>query len=165
MTSKTQTSSTSTTCQICGRPVKSGKGVIAHHGYKRPGNGWQTASCYGARKAPYEVSCDAIPGAIARAESYIESTTALIADLKQNPPETIKAQRYVGMKGYQPITVERPEGFVYDTSRRSYRINAYDTELYKKVADLESGIRFAQIDVKFLNERLANWKAPEQANV
>lgn len=26
----------STTCQICGRPIKAKNGLISHHGYRRP---------------------------------------------------------------------------------------------------------------------------------
>ena len=44
------------TCQICGRPILAERGKIAHHGYQRPGDGWQTASCYGAMHLPFEVS-------------------------------------------------------------------------------------------------------------
>lgn len=46
------------TCQCCGRRVKARTGNIAHHGYERPGDGWQTASCMGARALPFEVSRD-----------------------------------------------------------------------------------------------------------
>lgn len=46
------------TCQICGRPILAETGVIAHHGYQRPGDGYQTASCYGARELSFEVSRD-----------------------------------------------------------------------------------------------------------
>lgn len=42
------------TCQICGRPIFAETGVIAHHGYQRPGDGYQTASCPGARELPFE---------------------------------------------------------------------------------------------------------------
>ncbi len=42
------------TCQICGRPIFAEVGVVAHHGYQRPGDGWQTDSCFGARHLPYE---------------------------------------------------------------------------------------------------------------
>ena len=38
------------TCQICGRAIKASSGLIAHHGYERPGWGYQTTSCLGARK-------------------------------------------------------------------------------------------------------------------
>lgn len=48
------------TCQCCGRGIFAATGIIAHHGYQRPGQGWQTASCYGARELPFEVSRDAL---------------------------------------------------------------------------------------------------------
>jgi hypothetical protein len=50
-----------TTCQCCGRQIEANiGGKIAHHGYRRPqaGSGWQTASCVGARYAPFQVSRD-----------------------------------------------------------------------------------------------------------
>jgi hypothetical protein len=48
------------TCQCCGRGIFAATGLIAHHGYERPGHGWQTASCFGARHLPWEVSRDAL---------------------------------------------------------------------------------------------------------
>jgi len=46
-------------CQCCGRPILATRGVIAHHGFERPGYG-QTPSCFGARKPPFEVARDAL---------------------------------------------------------------------------------------------------------
>ncbi|MET4240332.1 hypothetical protein [Bradyrhizobium sp. RT10b] len=46
------------TCQCCGKRYLANTGTIAHHGYQRPGGGWQTASCSGAKFAPFEVSRD-----------------------------------------------------------------------------------------------------------
>lgn len=46
------------TCQICERAILAETGLIAHHGYERPGDGWQTASCFGARALPFEASRD-----------------------------------------------------------------------------------------------------------
>lgn len=43
------------TCQCCGRGIFAATGLIAHHGYERPGDGYQTASCAGARELPFEV--------------------------------------------------------------------------------------------------------------
>lgn len=43
------------TCQCCARQIFAETGLIAHHGYERPGDGWQTASCSGARHLPFEV--------------------------------------------------------------------------------------------------------------
>lgn len=44
------------TCQCCARGIFAERGKIAHHGYERPGDGWQTASCMGAMYAPFETS-------------------------------------------------------------------------------------------------------------
>lgn len=43
------------TCQCCGKRYLANLGTMAHHGYQRPGGGWQTASCYGAKALPFEV--------------------------------------------------------------------------------------------------------------
>jgi hypothetical protein len=43
------------TCQCCERQIFAKLGSIAHHGYERPGYGWQTASCMGAKRLPFEV--------------------------------------------------------------------------------------------------------------
>jgi hypothetical protein len=43
------------TCQCCARRILAETGEIAHHGYQRPGTGWQTASCFGAKALPFEV--------------------------------------------------------------------------------------------------------------
>lgn len=44
------------TCQICGRKIlPDADGKLAHHGYERPyGQGFHTASCYGARELKFE---------------------------------------------------------------------------------------------------------------
>lgn len=47
-------------CQICERDILADLGMIAHHGYTRPGDGWQTSSCMGARELPFEVSRDVL---------------------------------------------------------------------------------------------------------
>lgn len=47
-------------CQICNGLWVAENGVIAHHGYKRPGDGMQTASCFGAMHRPFEVSRDRV---------------------------------------------------------------------------------------------------------
>jgi hypothetical protein len=43
------------TCQCCGSKFLANTGKMAHHGYERPGYGYQTASCMGARHLPFEV--------------------------------------------------------------------------------------------------------------
>jgi hypothetical protein len=71
---------TQMTCQICNRPIFAERGRIAHHGYERPGTGWQTASCEGALKLPFEVSKDALVNHIERIRAHIERTELLLAE-------------------------------------------------------------------------------------
>lgn len=79
----------SMTCQICGRGILAETGVIAHHGYERPGDGYQTASCPGARELPFEADraalglyIEALKASKASAEEALvrvtEETTALV---------------------------------------------------------------------------------------
>lgn len=48
------------TCAVCFRPIAVVGETMAHHGYKRPGEGWQTASCAGVRFKPLEVSSEGL---------------------------------------------------------------------------------------------------------
>lgn len=72
-----------TTCQICEKEVKSKFGVIAHHGYQRPEQGWQTNSCMGARQLPYEKSRDIIPEAIKSIQNFIGLRKAEIKEVEK----------------------------------------------------------------------------------
>jgi hypothetical protein len=94
-----------THCQICGRDIKSAPGLIAHHGYRRPG-GWQTPSCPGARRLPYEISCDALPPTIDEGERYLDKVREALENLFVNPPE-----RFTGVSRGQSYTVARPADF------------------------------------------------------
>ncbi|AFU88096.1 hypothetical protein CcrColossus_gp226 [Caulobacter phage CcrColossus] len=58
------------TCQVCGRGILAENGRIAHHGYQRPGMGYQTASCSGALHVPFEISRDALGDDIKNLERY-----------------------------------------------------------------------------------------------
>lgn len=69
------------TCQCCGGRFLANTGTMAHHGYKRPGSGWQTASCSGAKALPFEVSR--------------ESLGAMIEGLRVWEKEATGARNYV----------------------------------------------------------------------
>lgn len=58
------------TCQCCGRDILANLGTIALHGYERPGHGWQTGSCMGAKALPFEVSRDRLGEMIRRWRSH-----------------------------------------------------------------------------------------------
>jgi len=100
------------TCQICGRPIFAETGVIAHHGYTRPGHGYQTGSCIGARELPFEVSRD-------RLGSHLISIAALI-------------ERFVEARG-QTAREECPVHAEYARSRNETATLSITRETYATV--------------------------------
>jgi hypothetical protein len=75
------------TCQICGRLICSKRGEIAHHGYTRPGGGWQTSSCAGTHHDSLEVSNELLVEYIGRFESSCEATRSLTSDVQADRVE------------------------------------------------------------------------------
>jgi len=79
------------TCQVCARGIMANTGLIAHHGYQRPGEGWQTASCSGAKELPFEVSRDALAEEIVHAREYAKMRAAFAADVRaEKAPVSLK---------------------------------------------------------------------------
>lgn len=72
------------TCQICGRPIYAEVGVIAHHGYERPGMGWQTDSCPAARELPFEASRDVLVAHIASQRARLVGMVAARNKLRRD---------------------------------------------------------------------------------
>lgn len=150
-----------TTCQICGRGIKAKNGTIALHGYKRPGQGWQTASCFGARHRPYEVSCDALAPAIASSIAYTEKRNDELKELTTNPPATLteKKKRDAWDRiGYE-VTHERPADF--NPNDMTWSPKFYNQAFKSKKASLTREIGMMYLQTDFLEKRLADWKAPE----
>lgn len=152
-----------TTCQICGRGIKASKGLIAHHGYERPGQGWQTSSCFGARWSPYEVACDALPPAIKSCEGYIAQATASKNLMMTMPPETMTIEPrkpWIGHVKQEPKIVERPEGFVAGKRPGSWMPGTYEAAFWGQVGGYEYSIKQAQASLEHMQKRLEAWKAP-----
>lgn len=150
-----------TTCQICAREIKSKTGCIAHHGYKRPGNGWQTASCYGALYSPYEISCNALPGAIQRVTDFIKSVSENLDQFLSSPPAIIKRMDRYGLTR-PPQEFKKPDTFNSGERPCSYNFNQqYELEFFSRVREMESSIKSAKRDLVFMEDRLAKWK-PER---
>jgi len=149
-----------TTCQICGRNIKTVRGAIALHGYRRPGQGWQTSSCPGARWQPYEVACDALRPAIITTQGGLTRVQGLLAGA---PPETLVRP---GVTRFAMIQVQRPEGF--DPANPGYDVNVrgsyaqlfvnWRANLVREEADMRATIAY-------LEQRLSAWRAPAAREV
>lgn len=166
-------------CQICERRIKLvhiphaalGQGNvtlarIAHHGFKRPGQGWQTSSCFGAKYEPYETNSDAIPIAITAISNWRDMQKTALHALLTNPPAGLPYEtgaRY-GVKGRE-CTALRPLGFtpLYASKGTRYEPHTYgvlfDIRKRKHEADIES----ANQDIKRLQKRLHDWRPEAEA--
>lgn len=154
---------TDTHCQICGRLIQAKNGRVAHHGYTRPGDGWQTPSCMGAKYRPYEVACDALPKAIAAVTQHIAGVEAALTNWIANPPRGIEAsnRRRSSFQAYtlRHWTAIRPAGF--DPANISpYTGNEYTMLFRSERGRLEQDIRGSQQTLAYLTQRLADWRAP-----
>lgn len=87
---KARKESEALTCQCCGRRIHAATGTIAHHGYQRPGDGWQTASCMGARCLPFETDRTVLGVMIKGLENRLQS---LIKVKRQVAREAIPIKR------------------------------------------------------------------------
>jgi hypothetical protein len=82
------------TCQCCARGILAETGLIAHHGYERPGLGYQTASCNGAMELPFEVSRDALGKDIEALKHYVQKSQANLRMAQGNAPGLIVPLTY-----------------------------------------------------------------------
>ena len=147
------------TCQICGRDIEAKAGLIAHHGYARPGMGWQTASCAGAKYRPYEVACDAIPPAIKNCDAFAVREKAKLSALLANPPAQYDVTRRdaYGVKRGPDVIVTLPAGFEPNARRSSNKFGSYEGAFDAQARALRGDIAGTVNFRKYLENRLANW--------
>lgn len=158
-------------CQICGRHIKAKLGLIAHHGYTRPGQGWQTSSCMGARYRCYEVAHDALDAAIIHCTNALAHAVDLFAEFMTNAPQGILWERRerdgrpTGRWSDAPRSILRPEGF----DPQAYKVQgsysshigpAYQDVFEWQVREHVSTIRHTMQSLQFLKQRRADWKPP-----
>jgi hypothetical protein len=127
-------------CQICAREIKAKSGIIAHHGYKRPGQGWQTSSCIGARNLPYEKSRDVIIQAIRIVQRFIENQKHII--------EQVKAGKVAVPNGLRNPFIQPTDKF-YSIIQKEYLVN------------LDYEVRKATLEIERLQKRYDEWKLIE----
>jgi len=146
------------TCQVCGRAIKASTGFIAHHGYKRPYEGWQTASCEGARYEPYEVSCDRLREVTEMVRNFIATQEKEQSEFLANSPQTITfLERLSAWKPGKEVVYEKPEMFNKD--RYYVRMYTYENAYDNKKYEYERTIKAAKSDLVTMERRIREWKA------
>jgi hypothetical protein len=164
------------TCQVCGRAIKlvlmrQCRGgvpfgvmqhVIAHHGYQRPGDGWQTASCMGARRLPYEVAHDALDEAIVACNGFIETTKKNLARWLKSPPDTLTQPPRDIYDRSERKPQPQPEGFNPRAClEAAFATNGSYDQLYRyRHHAMKRDLEMARWQLNELRQRRADWKEP-----
>lgn len=159
------------TCQICGRSIKAKNGSIAHHGYRRPGEGWQTSSCMGARYAPLEVSYDVLEPHVAGVAREVAHKEALVAEPIKMVRLTVEGKRipneWIGGRAKREIgTTYEVTAENFDSIKEANRghfamhsIYRFDTLVEKELFKRRRLLKEARSYFTWQSERLAARKA------
>ncbi len=131
------------TCPCCFRDIAVTGVTMAHHGYERPGNGYQTDSCPGIRFEPAERSDAGIRWMVEQSERNIASLTKQRTEADQ--------QTSISLFNH--------------TKNRFFEVKLGDEKWAKALAswkhELESQIRQWNVQLDFFNEKLKNWEQKE----
>lgn len=157
------------TCQCCGMKYRANTGLIAHHGYERPGNGWQTASCFGARHLPFEVSRDRLGEMIEHLKTFRRGLRLSLTEAEKEmyplpleyPDYSVKADRFgkrpviafhVTRKNFDNKKIEHAEGF-----RRSIKHKTFDSVKFNDIEHRKAQIKSVTRDINASQKRYDNW--------
>jgi uncharacterized protein (DUF342 family) len=114
---------------------------MSHHGFTRPGTGYQTQSCSGVNFKNLEVSLDGLNARIKVTEQEKEN---LELRLKQLPNAITLNIRKIGSRDIISIGKEDPN---WEKALKTNKIN------------LESEIKAITDELKHLNQVLSKWKS------
>lgn len=116
------------TCQCCPGKVLANTGVIAHHGYRRPGDGFQSASCFGARALPFEVDRSRLGELIVAIDQQLRMQRAARRDIAAEKfPITRRFTDYSAPRNTLGRREDRPTisiNFTRDTFEHQMRMHA-----------------------------------------
>lgn len=95
------------TCPVCNGRQKIRGGVLVHHGYQRPGDGYIVGDCFAVKMAPHESSPDTAKAYLEhlqRAAAAVEAQLVAVRNAEQLP---YSYRVYEGMQKVTKITTLR----------------------------------------------------------
>lgn len=114
------------TCAICTRSIKVRDGVMVHHGFQRPGDGYIVGDCFAVHREPYEVSCEVTKEYRALLQKQLVDQEAWLVTLEAGlVPHFIEVSHYTKMMRQFAVGVTAPYEFerVCESRIRETRFN------------------------------------------
>lgn len=157
-------------CQCCGGRWAVVGGKVSHHGYKRPGDGWQTPSCIGAREVPLSESCDVTKSARTSLLVSIERTREQMAEVPATLPVRVRDPkkahlRYEDRYSVIEVTPAEADAHIAKYDRTNWSTGevtpAWDVLLQKRNRNLASQIASMQDYVEHLTSLITRFDAGE----
>jgi hypothetical protein len=152
------------TCQCCGRAVRAQKGLIAHHGYRRPGWGEIVSSCVGARELPYEADRAALGRLLELLTRHLiglRDRRAAI-DGETAPVPFRYSEHKNGALAERTMTLTRADfDQLYVANRMrftKYSVHTFDAAKERALRALDNTIRAAELDLREQRRRYDAWK-------
>lgn len=129
------------TCPCCFRQIAVTGGRMVHHGYERPGSGYQTASCPGIKFPPLQISTEGLEWLIGAIQGKLAATKE--AYRTRGDLEFILVPTRT-----RPVQIVKVEKGTSDWSR----------EFRHHVAGLEMEMRMYPRELESLGKELEKWK-------
>ena len=134
-------------CQICETNYKIVGGLVALHGYKRPGDGRIHDRCAGEGSSPYETSCHLIPPWLSGVEQEIAHALVYQAELRAGRVTTIQRPTHSRKVPFKEIKKS-------EVTPREWEIETIDEE--KRV---DYHLQTLRRDADHLRHRIRDWRS------
>lgn len=156
------------TCQCCWRGIFAATGMIAHHGYERPGDGWQTASCMGARHLPFEADRAQLGVLIRILEQQRDGIAAHLAALiAETTPCTFQYSVYdKEIRRSRPVSREitRETFAQIKAELANHLYSDFDDLKERNVSSTERNLRITREQIAECRARFDGWKQTHRWN-
>lgn len=153
------------TCQCCGRLIKANTGHIAKHGYRRPSDGWQTASCRGADVLPFEASSQGLAAYVLDLRYEVEQLEERIGKVERaeiKPYIRVTVRDTYGRRSTQRIWVDRDD---FDAAKEEHKLRIYSIYSFEDLQAacirlIEAELKAVKLELATQEARLEAWQGP-----
>lgn len=156
------------TCQCCARDILAETGMIAHHGFQRPGGGYQSPSCFGAKELPFEVDREALGALIVILKRKLADAQQFLKHVQaETKPLMWKYSDYSKQKKswdkpetkWAMVTRETLPQIIGETADvRRCKAPTFDELKTRIEANTMSEIRMLTSDIRNQEARYAGWQ-------